>query len=244
VILEVRDASGNRATDVLLIEVRDTTSPVANAGPDRQVLVLQEVTIDGSASSDNVGVVSWWWEVQPWNGSFIFMTPCINITFNETGTYKVKLTVRDAVGNSGTCMVNLTVVDLERPVAEAGPDQILHDKGKVRLDASASTDNVGIVNYTWSLSYGGVPRQGYGRVAEILLDEPGSYMITLSVRDRAGNVAEDSLNVTVEIVEPEVPRFHLPSSAWMLIVLIVVVVSSALVWTGWRLASSRKTREP
>src|SRR3989442_2534320 len=37
------------------------------------------------------------------------------------------------------------------PIANAGPDQTVNEDTPVAFDGSGSTDNVGIVNYTWSL---------------------------------------------------------------------------------------------
>src|SRR5207245_7457229 len=37
------------------------------------------------------------------------------------------------------------------PIANAGPDQTVNEDTPVAFDGSGSTDNVGIVNYTWAL---------------------------------------------------------------------------------------------
>jgi ABC-type transport system substrate-binding protein/PKD repeat protein len=81
----------------------DTENPVANAGPDQNVLAGELVTFDGSGSSDNVGIVSWVWTFT-WNSVPVTLT-------GETATYTfdssfvdvtVTLTVTDAAGNSAT----------------------------------------------------------------------------------------------------------------------------------------------
>src|SRR5438876_4860053 len=41
--------------------------------------------------------------------------------------------------------------DVTPPIANAGPDQTVNEDVPVAFDGSGSTDNVGIVNYTWAL---------------------------------------------------------------------------------------------
>ena len=59
--LNVTDAEGNWATDTLFLHVLDTVLPIAEAGEDQTVDQGAEVTLNGSASSDNVGIASWNW---------------------------------------------------------------------------------------------------------------------------------------------------------------------------------------
>jgi len=85
----------------------DTTPPVANAGPD-QTRALGIVVFDGSASSDDVGIVSYVWtftDVTPQTLTGVHPT----YTFTNTGAFVVTLNVTDASGNWDTDDVTITV---------------------------------------------------------------------------------------------------------------------------------------
>ena len=91
-------------------------------------------------------------------------------------------------------------VDSEGPVAVAGPDLTCGVNEAVSLDASGSSDNIGIVGYTWSLG-DGLEVAGM-RVAH-RYHHPGVYTVVLRVVDAAGNIGEDSVLVTVTPVAEE-----------------------------------------
>lgn len=100
------------------------------------------------------------------------------------------------------------------PVANAGPDQIVEYHQSIRLDASLSGDDVGIVVYRWDTNNDGL----YNHTsAESVLDlppghfPPGQHTVNLQVADAAGNTDQDSLTITVldipRIIVSEV-QFH------------------------------------
>jgi len=65
--------------------------------------------LDGSGSSDNVGVVSYVWSFDH-NGSLVMLEGrMVNFNFEIPGNYSVTLTVMDAAELSGTGIVNITV---------------------------------------------------------------------------------------------------------------------------------------
>src|SRR5439155_1700597 len=102
--------------------------------------------------------------------------------FPDPGIYSVTLTVRDAAGNSGTDAASVTVLDVTPPVAHAGPDQSVDEGAFVTLDGSASADNVGITQYSWSF-IDGVPQTLYGTIVSYQFQHVGTFVVTLSVTD-------------------------------------------------------------
>jgi len=97
----------------------------------------------------------------------------------------------------------------------------------VTFDASGSSDDVGVVNWTWTFMDGSVP--------VTLWDEVGTYAfsdafqsvdVTLIVRDGQGNT--DTATVTLDVVGsiPEFPTFLVPVTGTVIIV--------ALIGLGWR----------
>ncbi len=108
------------------------------------------------------------------------------------------------------------------PVAIAGPDQVLEceaaRQATALLDGSLSTDpdstpgtNDDIVSFLWS--EGGAPLAVGARVSVLL--GLGSHRLTLTVTDRAGNVATCETSVTVADTAPPVVTVQAsPAELW------------------------------
>ncbi len=77
--LNVTDNEGNWNTDTMNITVKDVTSPIAKAGSDQTVKQGDIVIFNGSASSDNVGIVNWTWTFTI-NGSQVKLYECCQPT--------------------------------------------------------------------------------------------------------------------------------------------------------------------
>ena len=201
VTMNVTDAAGNWALDTVTItvEVPDTEDPVANAGPDQTVDEGATVTFDGSASDDNVGIATYTWTFT--DGSAKIRTgQKPTYEFNNEGVFVVTLNVTDAAGNYDTDTVTITVeaVDTVKPVAKAGPDQTVDVGDVVSFDGSDSTDNVEVVNYTWTLTYDDELKTLYGAEPTMEFEIADEYTVTLTVKDAAGNSHTDTVKITVE----------------------------------------------
>ena len=197
VTLIVNDASDLRDSDTLLLVVRDIQSPMAEAGGSITVDQGEEVLFDGTASSDNEGVVGFKWSFEV-NGDPVELTGAlVRYTFDVVGSYLVTLTVADAEGNNGLDSITVNVMDVTSPIAVAGPP-IDVDLGETfSFDASSSTDNVGIVKYEWTVSIGGIPQTYEGVRPQLSISEVGIFEFTLMASDARGNTASDFVIVTV-----------------------------------------------
>jgi PKD repeat protein len=202
VTLEVADAAGLTATDTVVITIVDGTPPTAAAGSDQTVGLGAAATLDGSGSSDNVAVVSWTWTFT--DGSPQTLTgESVSYTFTTLGAHTVTLEVADEAGFTDTDTVVFTVVDDTPPTAVAGPDQTVPMGTLVDFDGSGSSDNVGIVSYTWTFNDGGaVTRTGVS--PSYTFDNAGVFIVTLTVEDAAGLTDTDTMTVTVEDTESPV----------------------------------------
>jgi len=201
VFMNVTDAAGNWATDTVCIIVNDITLPVAEAGPDQTVDEWTWGIFNGSASSDNVGIVNYTW-------TFVNGVPVVlhgvrpTYGFHEAQTFVVMLNVTDAAGNWAVDSMTVTVNDISPPVAEAGPGRVVDEGTLVTFDGSGSSDDMGVVNYTWSFRYGADDHLLYGVSPSFTFDAPGVYSIGLDVFDAAGNRGGDFMVLTVSDITP------------------------------------------
>ena len=200
VTLTVLDQDLNAASDPVAITVRDLTFPIANAGADQNVDEDTSVTFDGSGSTDDGGIANYTWTFTD-GGPVTLYGIGPTHTFAQPGVYVVTLTVRDAAGNTNADPMTVTIRDATPPVVDAGADQNVDEDVLVTFDGSASTDNVGIANYTWTFTDGG-PVTLYGIGPTHTFAQPGTYVVTLTVRDAAGNTNADTMTVTVRDITP------------------------------------------
>jgi PKD repeat protein len=195
------DTTDQCGTDDMTVTVLDKTAPVADAGPDMTVDEGTLVMFNWSASHDNVGIINFTWQFMDGVLVTLFgIQPTYR--FDYPGIFFVTLSVTDAAGNWGTDTMTVTVKDITAPVANAGRDLIIDEKTSLMFNGSGSSDNVGVVNYTWTFS-DGVPVSLYGPRPTYRFDNPGIFVVTLNVTDAAGNWKTDSLIVKVrDITSP------------------------------------------
>ncbi len=196
VVLTVKDADGNKDESTITVQVEDLQAPTADAGTDMTVETSETFKFNASGSSDNLEITSYRWIVE---GEVLTgLNP--EYSFEKPGEYAVTLRVSDEAGNTATDKILVTVNDAEKPTADAGSGLTIGLGEKVMLDASGSTDNLGIVSYLWSIE----GEKLNGEVVSVSFDHVGTYEATLTVKDSAGNTAKDSIMVkVVDKVKPE-----------------------------------------
>lgn len=84
------------------------------------------------------------------------------------------------------------------PVADAGPNQTVVTGTTVRFDGSGSSDDIGVVNYTWTFIYDDEQQTLYGASSEFQFYTVGTYVVELNVSDSSGNHDIDQVTITVE----------------------------------------------
>jgi parallel beta-helix repeat protein len=182
-----------RGVKIVGTQALDIIPPVADAGPNQTVSEDAVMTLDGSGSYDNVGIVNYTW-------AFVDVTPKTltgmkpTYIFNTPGKYTVTLNVTDAMGNWNVSSVLVTVLDITLPVAEAGQNQTVLQGGTIAFDASKSIDNVGIVSYSWDF---GDETSQTGIAVTHAYSNPGAYVVTLTVKDAAGNAGTAEITINV-----------------------------------------------
>jgi hypothetical protein len=134
----------------------------------------------------------------------------------------VKLTAEDVGHNTASDTFRLRIMDTTRPIAVAGDDMTVRTGTRVTLDASRSSDNVGISNFTWQLVYEGRPLRFHDRISTFLFEAEGTYIVLLKVKDADGNEANDTMVIKVK------RAFEPPSHGGLwIIVLVLLAVSVA-----------------
>src|SRR5437773_1259559 len=124
-----------------------------------------------------------------------------------------------------------TVLDVVAPVPLGGGDRSVDETQSLFFDASASTDNVGVVSYAWDFGDGSSASTA---TANHVYAHPGLYQATLTVTDAAGNSATSSFHVTVR---------SSPLLGWIEILPgIVAVLTIAVILLGW-MAWGKRNRD-
>ena len=178
----------------------DTRDPVAVAPSDMAVETGMNVTLDGTRCSDNVAIAEWNWSFEERGVTVYVSGETPTYAFKEAKLYTVTLKVTDTSGRSGPGSVatfKVNSVDHTPPTANAGPDVQVSQGTDVHLDGGNSTDNVGIVSYTWSFTYDGAPRSLAGVTVDYKFNIPGVYPVVLTVEDANELADSDSMTVTV-----------------------------------------------
>lgn len=178
--------------------------PTADAGPDQTVTDAddsgsEDVTLDGSASTDADGTIADYSWVE---GGVEIATGAMPIVAFAVGAHTVTLTVTDDGGATDTDEVLITVeafVGNQPPTADAGPDQTVTDADNggsedVTLDGSASADADGtIVSWSWAVDGTEIAT---GETATVPFDV-GVTTVTLTVTDDEGATGTDDVVITV-----------------------------------------------
>jgi Tol biopolymer transport system component/PKD repeat protein len=187
--------------------------------------VGETVSFDASGSSDpNGSIVSYDWDFGDGNtGEGVTATH----SYGSEDTYTVTLTIADNDGLMDTETKTITVRPLgseveddEPPVADAGSGMTVESGETVPFSAAASSDNVGIVSYSWDFGDGNTAT---GMKPSHTYEDEGNYIVTLTVTDAAGN----SDTATILIIVEEAAESGFPF--WMLLPIIIAVVAAAIV---------------
>ncbi|MEM4169668.1 MAG: PKD domain-containing protein, partial [Thermoproteota archaeon] len=112
-------------------------------------------------------------------------------------------------------------LDKTRPVANAGQDRKVNVGDTVVFDASMSTDNIGIVSYEWDFGDG---ESGIGVKATHVYKKAGTYTVTLTVKDHAGNTGIHSIIITVSEAFPMLLIAVATALLLMVIILVILVL--------------------
>ncbi len=231
-IIWASDTSDNWESESRQFTIQDTQPPVAHAGLDQAVIEGTTVTFDGSASTDNVGIVDYTWTFT--DGTILYGSSPI-YTFNDVDNFEISLGVSDAAGNSGTdtMWVNVTMIpDTTLPEITHTPI-ISGTVGEPLLITAEITDDIEVTDA--SLFYRQSGETEYTEVAmtntfdDEWAAEIPSYEITnegieyyIFATDGFNNATEPKRDPYVVNVESE--EKGSADNSWLLLMIILIAV--------------------
>lgn len=216
----VTDAGGLSSFDDVQINVNPAANvaPVSNAGGNQTVqLPTSTTSVSGSASSDDVAIVTYAWsKLSGPTGGFITSPSSVttNITGLTAGTYTYRLRVVDGAGLADDDDVQIIVLPAVNaaPVADAGNNIALTlPTSSTTLNGTGSTDDVAIASYSWAKISGpanftlATPTAASTSVTGLIA---GVYTFRLTVTDAAGLSDSDDVQVTVNNTGSDYKWWH------------------------------------
>ncbi|MDY6837598.1 MAG: PKD domain-containing protein [Thermodesulfobacteriota bacterium] len=203
-VIHAYDALGTyevtlKVTDHVLQEDSDTTTvtisagepPVADAGGPYTGEVHSFIPFDGGGSTDDTNIARYEWD---FGDGHTGRGRQPRHFYTEEGTYTVTLTVYDNLLQSDTDETTVTIGTGNAPVAEAGGPYAGGVGGPpAYFDGSGSSDDCGILKYEWDVD--GVKL--YGMRPVYTYAAAGTYQVTLTVEDGAGQTSTDTAEVEI-----------------------------------------------
>lgn len=116
------------------------------------------------------------------------------------GWYQFYTMARDIVGNQEIPKDSYDAYfacDGTPPVANIYLDQAIYEYSTITFDASNSSDNIQITNYTWFLFNDTNIITLYGEAPSYNFSEQGDYLLILTVSDNANNLATKTVSINV-----------------------------------------------
>jgi hypothetical protein len=198
IVVTVKDAAGNSATASVSLTVADTTAPSILSSP-APVTVSADSNCQGTVPNVVGGVVASD-NCTPANQLVITQNPTAGSTLG-LGAHTIVVTVKDAAGNSATANVSFTVVDTTAPSILSSPASIT-----VSADANCQAAVPSVLSSIVA-SDNCTPANllvvSQSPAAGTVLGH-GSYTITVTVKDAAGNSTSRDIPFTVADTTPPV----------------------------------------
>ncbi len=222
-VIHIEDTWGNHnTTEARRIIVLDDDGPfiVLDGSPEATTTGVDygfSLRVEDNLDVERVNVTYWYGDGTP----ATYSMDASNADGNGNGTYRLLIdipgdsteslhytfTVMDASGNTNvTGERTVPVLDVTAPVAVAGADITIDQHEELTFSSEGSYDNVGLIRWTWSFTDVDGSRSLEGAFPRYTFHEAGSFTVTLTVRDPSGNVASDTMDVTVRDVTDPVPH--------------------------------------
>jgi YD repeat-containing protein len=203
------DAAGNRGNaSSNSFTTLDTSAPSAPGTPTFSSVTGSSAVASWSAATDNVGVSGYEYSLN--GGSWTAASSGVTLSGLTNGTtYSLQVRAFDAAGNRGSASSNsFTTVDTAAPTAPGTPGFSSITGSSATASWAAASDNVGVVEYQYSLSGGGWTSTGSATSVGLTgLTNGTSYSLQVRARDAANNWSAASSNsfTTLDTAAPTAP---------------------------------------
>jgi PKD repeat protein len=242
------------AKDTLTVTVMENYPPRLLVHGDHLACMGVPTRLNVTAIDVDDGAEELVWEWDTGDGGRSGDAGPITYTYEEMGTFTVRVVVEDPSGNDAWANFNVTVIDGTRPVCDAGPHVAIMVNETVRFNGTGSHDIVGVTSWRWTFEYNGGAVVLTGPEPEFTFRTAGTYIVGLKVADDAGNEDTDTMTVLVRTEEghlpegPEALDHHVSQTGWraMILTLLIVVcigASVALNYLGMVYVSPRRDGE-
>jgi hypothetical protein len=191
-IVDVTERADTRFVSLPAVHVNEDVQTVLTA-----VLSSTDPRVNATAS------VAWVVHLPSGDLSLSGLSP--NATLPTPGTYNATVTVVDRTGTIITGNFSVHVADVTPPTARAGANATIPAGTVLSFSANGTSDNdpafEGTGTYTWTFTDAGRLVTLQGRTTTYTFASPGTYEVTLTVRDGTNNTATARQTVTVSPVE-------------------------------------------
>jgi PKD repeat protein len=208
VTLNASDSAGNSEIDTLEITVRDITPPVVITQGDITIDQFTTLYLNSTGSTDNIEITNCTWTISMDDDEKVLYGPAPSIFIDRAGIFHAVINMCDQSFNTANASFNITVIDREKPIIHTETKLTIDQHQDLILNATSSSDNVGIDNFTWKLQLDEDIITLYGAYAAMTIDEAGSYSAYLNVSDAIGNWAGVTVDVSVRDITPPTPKVN------------------------------------
>ncbi|MFK7903035.1 MAG: PKD domain-containing protein [Nitratireductor sp.] len=219
--LTIKDDSGiengvQTLTKTIVVKDQENITPIAKSNGDQDSFVGDIVKFSSQGSLDEDGtILAYDWDFG--DGTFAKGLTAQHV-YQAPDTYKAKLTVTDNSGKQNNQSVDEFIIVVapkpnEAGIARAGGDRKAYVNEIVTFDAQGSRDTDGsLLAYIWDLGDG---NKASGFNVRHSYKAPGTYKVTLLVRDdsgRSNQESETSFMIDVAHAPNSAPTLALPKS--------------------------------
>ena len=208
--LIVNDGQVDSSPSQVRITVSADQKPVAKIKVNTAVYLNEEVILDATESHDAEGATldyQWQWVSQAAEvGLTNPESKVASFTPLVAGEYVIQLVVNDGVSDSDPVQVSISAKQNLPPIVHiAGESQRSVEFGsEVKLDASSSSDpEEGILSYAWSMTKPDLSNDDLTSTTDAITTFTpnvfGTYIVSLSVSDDAGNTETKEIVITVSL---------------------------------------------
>ncbi|XP_025410530.1 dyslexia-associated protein KIAA0319-like protein isoform X2 [Sipha flava] len=255
-VMDAWNATDSTTANITVMRVPDYP-PEANAGQDMVVyLPVKNVTLNGSLSTDDHGIVAWEWTKSSSDQNKAVdiqdtRTPYPRLSNLEEGLYTFVLRVTDnANQTSSPSEVHVFVKPPTNkpPVAIAGKNLTLSlPQTWALLDGSKSNDDIGIQKWKWyQISGPSNVHFNKGNESRTNVTEltKGIYIIGLTVTDGNGNNASDIVKLTVYQNKNTPPKANAGGDKTVILPVSAIILNGSMSWDDLAIVKWDWTREP